>query len=163
MGSRDSLFETVFPGLLDRLRRLGGQELAPTLHDPPTARYGRAGELTTAQMAVRRVIPSASGRTLVVQIAVRAKLIAGAWVPQMVSYHCGPDPAAMDEVYFRIDSSTYEGFHCHIRGEGPKPEKGGHISPRRVEPSPTLDPFDFMRLVEGFIATNVVPLKVARP
>jgi len=59
----------------------------------------------------------------------------------------------MDEVYFRIDANKSEGFHCHIRGYGSKPEKGGHIPFQDVIPRPTVSPFDFLNLVEQFVTT----------
>lgn len=163
MRSRDSLFEAAFPGLLDRVRGLGGHELEPTLCHAPAFKCDRNDQLTMVAVGVRCEVPYGQGRRCVVQIAVRAKRIDWAWIPEMVSYHCGPNPAAMDEVHFRIDSNAHEGFHCHIVGQGPNPAKGGHIPVRRVEPSPSKDPFVFMALVEMFIATGVVPLKVARP
>lgn len=162
--TRDSLFDEVFPGLLERLRALGGHDLEPTTCATPNGRFDGNAKLTTAEMAVRHDgIVCADGRKCVVQIVVRAKLIKWVWVPQMVSYHCGPNAAEMDEVHFRIDSSLVQPFHVHIRGHGTKPEKGGHIHPGKVEPRPTLDPYTFMDLVEQFIKTNVIPLKVIRP
>lgn len=163
MRSRDSLFEAAFPGLLARLRALGGHELAPTLCLAPSFKCDRNDELVMVEVGARHEVPYGKGRTCVVQVALRAKLVHKTWEPQMVSYHCGPNAAAMDEVHFRIDSNALEGFHCHIFGQGPKPTKGGHIHVRRVEPRPSLDPFEFMKLVEAFVATGAVPLKVVRP
>jgi hypothetical protein len=66
----------------------------------------------------------------------------------------------MDVVHFRIDANKQEGPHCHVFGYGPKPEKGGHHHFSRVRPTPTLHPYDFMKHVEHFIATGIVPFEV---
>jgi hypothetical protein len=99
-----------------------------------------------------------------IQIALRMRLESGAWVNRYGSLHCGPDPHDMTLVYFRIDNEGRPAEplskHCHVKGHGPKPEKGGHNPFEKVLPRPTMDPNDFMTLVETFLATDEIPLKV---
>jgi len=155
----DSLFETVYPGLLARFDALGGDRIDPWVHVVPTFKADADGTIVMAQAAVRRVFLRPNGHRCVLNIAFRCRRQADrTWEPMSVSFHCGPDPDAMDEVHFRIDSNKAESFHCHIRGYGPKPEKGGHLPASTVIPRPTLSPFDFLGLVDSFLRNDKVPL-----
>lgn len=160
--SRDELLQLVFPGLLATLDAFCGVDLEPTLCHPPTVKYDSAGSPLAVSLGVRREV-GVQGRTAVVQIAVRVRKTPAGWNTTYHSYHFGPNPNAMDVVYFRIDNEAVGGPHCHIRGHGPDGEKGGHIRFSRIEPLPTSDPFAFIELVKKYIATGVLPLQVVRP
>lgn len=156
-----TLFELVFPGLIDRVDALPGDYIEPTIFAAPQYQLDSDGVPRVASFALRKHCEP----RLVVQIAARQRRTSGFWRPEYGSYHCGPDPLGMDEVFFRIDFNKAEPNHCHIRGHGLKPEKGGHIEWRRVEPPPRKDPHTFMDLVELYVNScdRDIPLKVVRP
>ena len=150
------LFEAVYPGLLARVQALGGEWVdEPWVYAEPTCAQDDAGTIITAQAAVRRVFGGYEGRTCVVNIAFRSHLRGGVWTPAAFSFNCGRNPKARDESFFRIDANRRDGPHCHLAGY----EKQ-HLPWSKVTPRPSADPFVFVKLVEDFCRTGVIPLKV---
>lgn len=153
------LFAEVCPGLIDRLDQLPGQYMDPDRNVMPTFGYDTNEILQRASMGVRKLLNAGPVLQILMSVRRRSPLH---WNPSYVSFHLGPDVNDMTEVYFRIDLDP-SGFHCHIRGEGLKPNKGGHINCLSVEPRPTLCPFDFLDLVDSFLSSGTLPLKRVRP
>jgi hypothetical protein len=162
------LFDQLYPGFMRRvlayIAETSGEFLEPTLCHPPEARYDGDNQLQRVQMAIRIRM----GERTVLQVACRARREGSFWRLTYRSFHFGPSSSEMDLVYFRIDDSQTEPFHAHVKGFGPKPEKGGHIPIGEVEPPPGfpplahVDPISFLDLVDWCRAHKRIPLTVKK-
>jgi hypothetical protein len=163
--SAPEIFDQLYPGFMDRIRgyveHKGGVFLEPTLCHPPQVDE-QDGQVQRARMAIRIRI----GKRTVLQVACRGRRDRGIWKLTYRSFHFGPTAEDMTIVHFRIDDNTQDGFHAHIEGHGPRPEKGGHFPIGEVEPPegfPPLvhvDPISFLDLVDYCIANRTIPLKL---
>ena len=144
-----------FPGLVERLERLGGSFL-PVQRPPPPTRYIRTEDKRVLGTSIAFRV-----REPAVCIAIQLTLEVTSTTRTIVqhSYHLGPGPTG--DYILRLCENSVQGHHFHRRG-WEKQYRGGHIPADRAEQPLSKDPLDFLDEVEHFIKTKKIRIQVKK-
>lgn len=153
-----AFFDRIFPGFTARLERIaGGYRPAPPYRVVPPARdRPQVIQLWLHYLAKAR-------RGIHITIRIIAERHPDEWKIVEHCYHFGPNPMSDSDddstTYFRVCRNDSWPYHFHQRGLERAYDKG-HIPAESAEPPLLTDPHWFLGLVETFIETNAIPIKV---
>jgi hypothetical protein len=148
------LFEEFFPGLVERLERLGGSFLP--LQRAPSLKYVRAEDKRVLGMSIAFRVRDPA---LCVAISLTLEATPTSRTVVQHSYHLGPHLTG--EYILRLCENSVQGHHFHLRGwEGGYGD--GHVPASKADPPLSKDPRKFLDEVEHYIQTKKTRIGVKK-
>ena len=148
------LFGEFFPGLVERLEKLGGSFLP--LQRAPAFKYIRTENKRVLGMLIAFRV---SEPAVCVAISLTLEITPASKDVVQHSYHLGPHPTG--EYILRLCENNVQGHHFHLRG-WEKLYRDGHIPADKADPRLSKDPHDFLDEVEHFIQTKKIRIQVKK-
>lgn len=152
------LLEKVYPGMIAALQSLGSGTF---IEDHP-AFILKGKKTETSVTNFNATVRYGFDDGMMVRISDSLVYSDEGWSSYHHAYHCGPDHRNEKDFYFRIDLDEIHHAHVHLKGSYVN-GKDPHIPISMIDPSvKNIEPFEFLRLVDQFRRTRILPLKMKK-